>query len=96
MLVDKRVSGVRRSLGGDRDKAGASFARAVELGPDRLVIRWGRARFFDVLMKNRDGFVLDLQWVATADPAACSDAPAWKAYVKRDAEQWLKKVDSFF
>ncbi len=87
---------VPRSLGGDRDKAGASFARAVELGPDRLVIRWGRARFFDVLMKNRDGFVLDLQWVATRDPATCSDAPAWKAYIKRDAEQLLQKVDRLF
>jgi hypothetical protein len=87
---------VPRSLGGDRDKAAGAFARAVELGPNRLVIRWGRARFFDVLTKNREGFVDDLQWVAARDPETCSDAPAWKAYVQRDAKQLLQKVDHLF
>jgi len=87
---------VPRSLGGDREKAAGAFARAVELGPNRLVIRWGRARFFDVLTKNREGFVDDLQWVAARDPETCSDAPAWKAYVQRDAKQLLQKVDHLF
>lgn len=87
---------VPRSLGGDRAKAGSSFARAVELGPNRLVIRWGRARFFDVLTKNREGFVEDLHWVGTRDPQTCSDTPAWKAYVKRDATKLLDRVDSLF
>ena len=87
---------VPHSLGGDRAKAAGSFARAVELGPTRLVNRWGRARFFDVLTKNREGFVDDLQWVATRDPEACSDAPAWKAYVQRDAKALLQKADHLF
>jgi len=87
---------VPRSLGGDREKAAGAFARAVELGPNRLVIRWGRARFFDVLTKNREGFVDDLQWVAARDPETCSDAPAWKAYVQRDAKALLQKVDHLF
>ena len=87
---------VPRSLGGDRAKAADSFARAVELGPNRLVIRWGRARFFHVLMKNREGFADDLQWVAARVPETCSDAPEWKAYVQRDAKQLLQKVDHLF
>jgi len=84
------------SLGGDRAKAAGSFARAVELGPDRMVVRWGRARFFDVLTKDREGFVDALQWVATRDPEACSDSPAWKAYVQRDAKALLQNADHLF
>ncbi len=87
---------VPRSLGGDRKLAASSFARAVELGPNRVVIRWGRARFFDVLTKDREGFVEDLEWVATRDPETCSDAAAWKAYVQRDAKQLLERVDRLF
>jgi len=87
---------VPSSLGGDRAKAAGSFARAVELGPNRLVIRWGRARFFDVLTKNREGFVDDLQWVATRDPKAYSDAPAWKAYVQSDAKALLQNANHLF
>jgi hypothetical protein len=87
---------VPRSLGGDRELAERSFARAVELGPDRVVNRWGRARFFHVLTRNRGGFVEDLQWVAARDPATCADAPAWKAYVQRDAPQLLEQADRLF
>jgi hypothetical protein len=61
-----------------------------------VVIRWGRARFFDVLTKDREGFVEDLEWVATRDPETCSDAAAWKAYVQRDAKQLLERVDRLF
>jgi hypothetical protein len=87
---------VPRSLGGDRDLAASSFARAVELGSTRVVNRWGRAKFFGVLTKDRAGFVEDLEWVATRDPETCSDAPAWKAYVQRDAKLLLAQVDRLF
>jgi tetratricopeptide (TPR) repeat protein len=87
---------VPRSLGGDRDKATRSFARAVELGPDRLVNRWGRARYFAVVTDNREGFVEDLEWVATRDPEAFADSPAWKAYVQRDAKLLLEQTDRLF
>lgn len=84
---------VPRSLGGDRARAEASFERAVAMGPNRLVVRWGRARFFHVLTKNREGFVEDLRWVATRDPDTGSDTPAWKAYVQRDAMALLGDED---
>ncbi len=84
------------SLGGDRKLAAHSFARAVEMGPNRLVLRWGRARFFHVLTKDREGFVSDLEWVSTRDPQAFSDAPPWKAYIQRDAKRLLGQADRLF
>lgn len=87
---------VPRSLGGDRGKAEGSFARAVELGPNRLVIRWGRAKFFHVLEKDREGFVDDLQWVVTRDADTGADTPAWKAYAQRDAKALLQEADRIF
>jgi len=87
---------VPHSLGGDRNKAALSFERAVEMGPTRAINRWGRARFFDVKMKNRKQFTEDLNWVATSDLESLSDAPAWKAYVRNDARKLLERVDDLF
>ncbi len=84
------------SLGGDRKLAARSFERAVEMGPNRLVLRWGRARFFHVLTQNRDGFAADLEWVASRDPKSFSDAPSWKAFIQRDARRLLGSADRFF
>ncbi len=84
------------SLGGDRKLSAQSFARAVEMGPNRLVLRWGRARFFHVLTQDREGFVSDLDWVSTRDPEDFSDAPAWKAYIQRDAKRLLGQTDRLF
>ncbi len=85
-----------RSLGGDRELAASSFARAVELGPTRVLSRWGRAKFFHVLMKDRAGFVEDLEWVASRDVQGAPDPPAWSAYIQRDATRLLQQVDRLF
>ncbi len=84
------------SLGGDRKLAAQSFARAVEMGPNRLVHRWGRARFFYVLTQDREGFFSDLEWVSTRDPEAFSDGQPWKAYLQRDAKRLLGQTDRLF
>lgn len=84
------------SLGGDRKLAARSFERAVEMGPNRLLHRWGRARFFHDLTSDRDGFVSDLEWVSTRDPDAFTDAPPWKAYIQRDAKRLLGEADCLF
>lgn len=85
-----------RSLGGDRASAVRSFAEAEELGPDRLVNRWGRAKYFHVVNQDREAFIDDLEWVATRDPQEFADAPAWKAYVQRDAKRLLEQADRLF
>lgn len=84
------------SLGGDRDKAAEEFARAVELGPDRLVYRWGRARFFRVRVKDEAGFRDDLEWVVSQDPSTAGDPSHWAIYVQRDARELLENVDRYF
>jgi tetratricopeptide (TPR) repeat protein len=84
------------SRGGDREAAAAAFARGLEMGPDRLLHRWGRARFFHVLTGNREGFVEDLTWVLAQDPARVTDRPEWAAYIRRDARQLLADVERYF
>lgn len=84
------------SMGGDREAAARSFARAIELGPDRLLHRWGRARFFHVLTGNRAGFVEDLEWVVAQDPQESSDRPPWNLYIHRDAQRLLGEADRLF
>lgn len=91
----KRESGLSRLA--DREGFLVVYPQGIGLGD--LFRHWnsghccGKARKMNL---DDVGFVLDLQWVATRDPATCSDAPAWKAYIKRDAEQLLQKVDRLF
>lgn len=84
------------SLGGDKKQAAVEFARAVETGPDRLVFRWGRARFFRVVTKDREGFREDLEWVIEQGQRPTADPPPWAAYVREDARLLLEEIDRYF
>jgi len=84
------------SMGGNVETARAKLEESVRIGPDRLLNRWARARFFRVVTGDRAGFVEDLKWVAAQSPDRMQDDPHWKAYIVRDTGQLLQDVDRYF
>jgi hypothetical protein len=84
------------SMGGSVERAAAQVQRATELGTDRLLYRWGCAKFFRVGMHDRDGFRADLEWVLRQNPDRMADDPYWKAYILRDARQLLRDTELYF
>ena len=83
-------------VGGDRTLAAQELERAIELGPDWLLYRWGRGRYLHFELGDRDGFVEDLEWVVAQDPRRASGPYAWNVYLKRDALRRLQAVDELF
>jgi hypothetical protein len=84
------------SLGGDEEKCQAYLARSIRVGPEWLLNRWGRAKFFYVRDKNRAGFIEDLTWVVEQDIQSAGGVYPWKVYIQRDAALLLKDVDRYF
>lgn len=82
--------------GGDRELAAAEFERAIELGPDWLVARWGRGRYFHLERGDRQGFEADLGWVVSQDPATAGGPTPWNVYFQREAEDLLARADELF
>ena len=87
---------IPESIGGDRKKSAEFFSKAIEVGPDRLLNRWGRAKYFYVKMKNPRGFREDLEWVLSRDVGQSPGNAAWNAFFVRDAKQMLDTMDSYF
>ena len=87
---------IPESVGGDREKSKELFVHALETGPNWLINRWGRAKYYHVKMKNRDEFIEDLQWVIVQDIRKAEGHYAWKSFYKRDAERMLENVDNIF
>ncbi|HBH60230.1 MAG TPA: hypothetical protein DDX85_00495 [Nitrospiraceae bacterium] len=87
---------IPEGVGGDREKSKELFLRAIETGPNRLLNRWGRAKYFDVKMKNREEFIDDLQWVIAQDITKAEGHFAWNSFYKRDAERMIKDIDNLF
>ena len=83
-------------VGGDRERSAACFERANEVGPNVLMHRWGRAKYFHVRMNNPRGFTDDLEWVLTRDPADSPEHPAWRAFFRQDARRLLENRASLF
>jgi hypothetical protein len=84
------------SAGGDLDRADTLFRQAIETGPDWLLNRWGRAKYFYDKTGNRDGFVKDLEWVLARDVSNVPGPPAWNAYIRRDAGRLLEEIERYF
>jgi tetratricopeptide (TPR) repeat protein len=87
---------IPESVGGDAEKSKELFVRAIETGPNWLLNRWGRAKYFHVKMKNREEFIEDLQWVTSQDIRKVEGNYAWKSFYKRDAERMLENIDKLF
>lgn len=87
---------IPESIGGDRNKSAAYFEKAVEIGPDRLLNRWGRAKYYYVKMKNPAGFRQDLEWVLSRDVEQSPGNFAWNVFFAREARQMLAAINRYF
>jgi hypothetical protein len=87
---------IPRSVGGNKKIAEELFAKAIEVGPDWLLNRWGRAKYFHVKMQNRDAFKQDLEWILKQDIDTMKGHPAWKIYFMNDAKYMLAHIDDYF
>jgi tetratricopeptide (TPR) repeat protein len=82
-------------VGGDKGKSEEYMAKAIEAGPNNLLNRWGRARYYHVLSKDRSAFKKDLEWVIAQNPKG-SGIYAWNVHFQRQARQMLKDIDDYF
>ncbi|MBN2398713.1 MAG: hypothetical protein JXI33_00045 [Candidatus Aminicenantes bacterium] len=87
---------IPESLGGDRKKARASFARAIDLGPEFMIFRWGRAKYFHFKMRDAESFKEDLRWVAAQNIADFADPYPWRVFFRKDAAFMLENFDYYF
>jgi len=85
-----------QSMGGDANKSEAYLGQSFEIGPDWLLNRWGRAKYFAVRDNNRSQFEADLRWVVDQDIHKAGGVYAWKIYFQRDAEKMLSDIDQYF
>jgi hypothetical protein len=85
-----------KALGGDRQRSDTYLARSIEIGPDWLVNRWGRAKYFHVRDGNKFEFEKDLQWVVAQNLQHAGGIYPWKVYFQRDAKEMLAAVDRYF
>lgn len=84
------------SVGGDRELSAEYFQKAIETGPDWLLNRWGRAKYFHVKMDNPQQFKEDLEWVLAQDFQKASGPYAWNAYFIKDARTMLDRFEDYF
>jgi hypothetical protein len=87
---------IPESIGGDRKKSAAFFAKAIEIGPERLLNRWGQAKYFHVKMKDPTGFRKDLEWVLSRDVERSPGNYSWNAFFAKDARRLLAEMDRHF
>jgi hypothetical protein len=85
-----------KALGGDRNRSDVYLARSIEIGPNWLINRWGRAKYFHVRDGNQLEFEKDLQWVIAQDIQRAGGIYPWKVYFQRDANEMLAAVDQYF
>lgn len=86
-----------KSIGGDREKSAEYLQKARSVGPDRLLIPWGRAKYYYYNQKDRQGFRKDLEWVLAQDPHRPSgDTYPWAVYFQTQARYLLASIDDLF
>lgn len=83
-------------LGGDIGKARNYFNKAVEVGPNWLYTKWGRANYLHLQEKNKEAFIKDMEWIIEQDPAKADSPYPWNLYFQRDAKKSLLKIEELF
>ncbi len=81
---------VPERFGGSKEKAAEEFNKAIEVGPDYYVNKWGRAKYLYSITGNKEGFVSDLKWVIEQDPKKGGNPHAWNVYFQKDAKKMLE------
>jgi len=81
---------IPEKFGGSKERASNEFSMAIEVGPDYLVNRWGRAKYLYDLTGNKDGFREDMEWVISQDPSNAGNPFPWNVYFQNDAQKMLE------
>ncbi|MBG7629926.1 MAG: hypothetical protein IZT56_05785, partial [Bacteroidetes bacterium] len=65
----------------------------IEIGPNYLVNRWGRAKYLYDLIGNKEGFKTDLEWVISQKPRNAGNTYPWNIYFQKDAQKMLENIE---
>jgi hypothetical protein len=84
---------VPEKFGGSKERAKQEFAMAIEIGPNYLVNRWGRAKYLYSLTGDVDGYKSDLEWVVSQDPHDAGNPYPWNVYFQYDAKELLAQIE---
>ena len=72
-------------LGGDRARARNYMDEAVSMSNQRLLPRWGRAKYLAVAIGDPELFLQDLEWVIDQNPSQMKGPLVWNLYFQKDA-----------
>jgi len=84
---------VPEKFGGSKERANDEFTTAIEIGPNYLVNRWGRAKYLYDLIGNKEGFKTDLEWVISQKPRNSGNTYPWNIYFQKDAQKMLENIE---
>lgn len=80
-------------FGGSLERAETEFSKAIEIGPEYLSNRWGRAKYLYSLTGNAKGYISDLEWVIEQNPHNSSIPYSWNVYFQNDAKKMLENKE---
>jgi hypothetical protein len=83
---------VPKKFGGSKERANNEFSKAIEIGPNYLVHRWGRAKYLYNLTGEKNGFKTDLEWVISQNPSNAGNTYPWNIYFQEDAQKMLDNM----
>lgn len=83
-------------MGGSDELSKEYLNKSVEIGPQWLLNRWGRAKYFYVQRDNSEGFRQDMEWILNQDIHEAGGDYAWKIYIQRDAREMLDNMNRYF
>lgn len=83
---------IPEKFGGSKERADQEFSEAVQIGPNYLVNRWGRAKYLYQLIGDQENFITDLEWVVSQDPHEADNPYPWNVYFQEDAKQMLADI----
>lgn len=83
-------------FGGSKEKAAIEFEKAIELGPNYLTHKWGRAKYLSVITGDKDLYIEDLEWIIAQDPKTCGNPYPWNLYFQKTAREMLNETDKIF
>ena len=78
-------------FGGSKERSATEFATAIEIGPDYIVNRWGRAKYLYELIGDEEGFYSDTDWVLSQDPHHAGNPYPWNVYFQNDTRKMLEE-----
>jgi len=80
-------------MGGDLAKAEEYYQKAIDIGPNWLYIRWGRAANLYKKKKDWEAYKRDLQWVIEQDPHEADSPYPWNVYFQMSASRMLRNME---